>query len=64
MANAKEKLKKVKVELGTEIVIMKELIESMKETMSEKDAKLKRFETDQHEIELIRLKLNSDLEGL
>lgn len=64
LASSKEKLKKTKVELGTEIVIMKELIESMKETMLEKDAKIKRLSSDQAEIELIRQKLKNDLEGL
>ena len=64
LSSSKEKLKKTKVELGTEIVIMKELIESMKETMLEKDAKIKRLSSDQAEIELIRQKLKNDLEGL
>ena len=64
LASSKEKLKKTKVELGTEIVIMKELIESMKETMLEKDAKIKRLSSDQAEIELIKQKLKNDLEGL
>ena len=46
LAALKEKIKKTKVELGTEIVIMKEMIESMKETMVEKDAKIKRLSSD------------------
>jgi len=54
LAALKEKIKKTKVELGTEIVIMKEMIESMKETMVEKDAKIKRLSSDQAEIDLIR----------
>ena len=64
LAALKEKIKKTKVELGTEIVIMKEMIESMKETMVEKDAKIKRLSSDQAEIDLIRQKLKNDLEGL
>jgi len=54
LAAHKEKMKKIKVELGTEIVIMKEMIESMKETMVEKDEKIKRLSSDQAEIDLIR----------
>ena len=42
--NLKEKLGKTRTELGTEIVIMKEMIASLKDNLSEKDAKLARFE--------------------